>query len=112
MLDCSREDVRAHIRSTVRYLLSDEADALNADGFKIDMNYYGPVGGKHAIDNYEWGIGEKLWYELVRLIGTEAAAVKADAFRLGGGSRSRNRAVQDRGLRQGHRSVRIGIRAG
>lgn len=80
LLDCSRRDVRAHIRSTVRYLLSDEADGLNADGFKIDMNYYGPVGGKHAIDNYEWGIGEKLWYELVRFIGTEAAVVKADAF--------------------------------
>ncbi|THF76739.1 alpha-galactosidase [Cohnella fermenti] len=80
LLDCSRRDVREHIRGTVRYLLSEEEGCLNADGFKIDMNYYGPVGGKHAIDNYDWGIGEKLWYELIRFIGTEAESLKADAF--------------------------------
>ncbi|MNO34210.1 Melibiase [compost metagenome] len=80
LLDCSREDVRAHIKQTIRFMLSEEADCLNADGFKIDMNYYGPIAGKHQMYSYDWGIGEVLWANLLKLIKEEAIQYKQDAF--------------------------------
>lgn len=80
LLDCSRADVQAHMKETIRRMLSSDADCLNADGFKIDMNYYGPVAGKHQIHSKEWGIGELLWYNLVKFIHAESIRHKEDAF--------------------------------
>jgi len=79
-LDITKPEVKEHIKGTLRYILSESPDCLNADGMKIDMNYFGPLAGKDVLADYSWGIGDLLWYNTVKFIYQTASIFKPDVF--------------------------------
>lgn len=80
MFDLTKPEVKEHIKGILKYMLSEEEGCLNADGFKMDMNYFGPIAGKHALYDYSWGIGDLFWYSTVKFIHETSVKFKKDVF--------------------------------
>lgn len=76
ILDYSRGDVREHIQNRISFML----DTLDADGFKIDMNFSHPLMNEIALHDNTWGYGSLMWLNVAKFIHEKATAIKADAF--------------------------------
>jgi hypothetical protein len=76
MLDFSRADVRDFVRSRIAFMLR----TLDADGFKIDMNYVHPLMQDVTMHDSAWGFGDQLVLQVTRFIHGCAVALKPDAF--------------------------------
>ena len=76
MLDHSRADVREHTRGRIEFMLGE----LDADGFKIDMNYVHPLMSDVVLHDGAWSHGNRICLEVTRFIHACATAVKPDAF--------------------------------
>ncbi|HCE42038.1 MAG TPA: hypothetical protein DET40_00630 [Lentisphaeria bacterium] len=75
-LDYSNPDVREYTRGRVEYLLK----TLDADGFKIDMNYVHPFMSDVVLHDSSWGYGNQFWLQVMKFFHACATAVKEDAF--------------------------------
>ena len=75
-LDFSNPAVRDYTRGLVEYLLK----TLDADGFKIDMNYVHPLMTDVAMHDPAWGYGNQLWLQVLKFFHACATSVKEDAF--------------------------------
>lgn len=80
LFDLTKPEVKEHVKRVIRYILSDKEGCLDADGLKMDMNYYGPVAGKHAVHDDSWGIGDLFWYNTVKFIYEASVKHKEDVF--------------------------------
>ena len=76
MLDYSHPGVREYTRGRVEFMLK----TLDADGFKIDMNYVHPLMTDITMYDPAWSYGNRICLEVTRFIQSCATAVKADAF--------------------------------
>lgn len=79
LFDYTHPEVRRHIASVLRFLLSDGPGCLNADGLKIDFLYDNPPLTCRYHDP-AWGVGEKYSHAVQRLIYTTAKAVKGHSL--------------------------------
>ena len=75
-LDFSNPAVREYTQGRVEYLLK----TLDADGFKIDMNYVLPLMPDVMLHDPSWGYGSQLWFQVIKFIHACATAIKEDAF--------------------------------
>jgi hypothetical protein len=78
--DYSHPDTRRHVKEVIRYCLSGDQGCLNADGFKIDFNFNTPDPRETICYDLNWGVGDQLWYEVVKFLHTTAHAIKEDAL--------------------------------
>ncbi len=70
--DLSTEQGRAHLRSVVRYGLSEDRHCLNADGFKVDYNFRNPDPRTYSMERLSWGEGDQYWKNTMEFL-TETA---------------------------------------
>ena len=75
-LDFSNPAVRDYTKGRVEYLLR----TLDADGFKIDMNYVHPFMSDVTFHDSDWGYGNQFWLQVMKFFHACATAVKEDAF--------------------------------
>ncbi|MGB8356587.1 MAG: TIM-barrel domain-containing protein [Chthoniobacteraceae bacterium] len=75
-LDFSHPGARDYTKGLIEFLLK----TLNADGFKIDMNYVHPLMTDITLHDSAWGYGNQLWVQVAKFIHTTATAIKEDAF--------------------------------
>ncbi len=76
ILDYSRQDVRDYIQQLINFML----DTLDADGFKIDMNFSHPLMTDITLHDATWGYGSLMWLNVAKFIHKNATAIKPDAF--------------------------------
>lgn len=75
-LDFSNPDVRNYAEAQMRFMLT----TLDADGFKIDMNYVMPLMSDVVMHDPTWGYGNQLWLEVLKFFHETATAIKEDVF--------------------------------
>ncbi len=75
-LDFSNPEVRGYTKGRVEYMLK----TLDADGFKIDMNYVHPLMRDILLHDSGWGYGNQLWLQMMKFFHATATAIKEDAF--------------------------------
>jgi hypothetical protein len=75
-LDYSNPAVREYTKGRIEYLLK----TLDADGFKIDMNYVHPFMTDVTLHDSAWGYGNQFWLQVLKFFHACATAVKEEAF--------------------------------
>ncbi len=75
-LDFTQPDVRDCVRGRIEFMLKE----LDADGFKIDMNYTHPLMADIILHDAAWGHGNSLWLNVLKFLHETAVAIKEDAF--------------------------------
>jgi hypothetical protein len=80
VFDYTNPHVREYLRSRIRYMLSSDPGALNADGFKVDFIDRLPDPAVSTFHDPSWGIGELMSAKVMEVIYTSAKQVKADAL--------------------------------
>lgn len=75
-LDFSHPGVRGYTSEHIAYMLN----TLDADGFKIDMNYTHPLMTDIVLHDSTWGYGNQLWLQVMKFFHATATAIKKDAF--------------------------------
>ncbi|MEI6519037.1 MAG: alpha-galactosidase [bacterium] len=76
ILDYSNPEVRDYIQKLITFML----DTLDADGFKIDMNFSHPLMTDITLYDGTWGYGSLMWLNVAKFIHKNATAIKPDAF--------------------------------
>lgn len=75
-LDFTQPAVREYVRGRIAFMLTE----MDADGFKIDMNYVHPLMADIVLHDAGWGHGNSLWLNVLKFFHETAVAVKEDAF--------------------------------
>jgi hypothetical protein len=75
-LDFSNPEVRNYAKTRIEYMLT----ILDADGFKIDMNYTMPFMSDIVLHDDSWGHGNDFWLNVLKFFHSSATAIKEDAF--------------------------------
>lgn len=75
-LDYTHPGVRDLVRSRIEFMLTE----LDADGFKIDMNYVHPLMSDIVLHDSTWGHGNTLWLNTLKFFHETAVSIKEDAF--------------------------------
>jgi hypothetical protein len=75
-LDYSNPAVREYSRGRMEYMLK----TLDADGFKIDMNYVLPLMSDVTCHDPSWGYGNQFWLKVIQYFHACATSIKEDAF--------------------------------
>ena len=75
-LDYSNPDVREYARTLIEYMLV----TLDADGFKIDMNYVHPLMSDITLCDPTWGYGNLFWLKVLKFFCEHTVKIKKDAF--------------------------------
>ena len=75
-LDYSNPDVRKYAKTIIEYMLL----TLDADGFKIDMNYVHPLMSDITLHDPAWGYGNQFWLKVLEFFRFNAIKLKKDTF--------------------------------
>lgn len=79
-IDPTSANFPEYVQSVTQTLLGSRTGDLNADGLKIDFNYWAPVAARYPWDNPSLGMGTAASYRYFQTFHRYAHAVKADAL--------------------------------
>lgn len=80
IFDFTNPAVRAYVKERIHFLLTSDANGLNADGLKVDFMDRVPDPAESDFYDASWGVGELMQARVLSLIYTSAKEAKSDAL--------------------------------
>ncbi|HWA93151.1 MAG TPA: TIM-barrel domain-containing protein [Terracidiphilus sp.] len=80
VFDFTNPAVRAYVKERIHYLLTSEANGLNADGLKVDFMDRVPDPAESDFYDASWGVGELMQARVLSLFYSSAKEAKSDAL--------------------------------